>query len=103
MLLHKVNVHSIKEDLLPGVMLVKQRVEDIAQWKSVFNQPELESVRQQHGLFVTGTYRAADEPATVIVVMEMEDLARAKEFARSDTLASARAKAGAVGPPDGIW
>jgi uncharacterized protein (DUF1330 family) len=84
-------------------MIVKQRVTDIARWKTVFNDPELEAIRQQHGLYVTGTYLAADEPATVIVVMEMEDLARAREFARSETLAEARSKAGAVGSPDGVW
>jgi uncharacterized protein (DUF1330 family) len=88
---------------MAGIMVVKQRVTDIAQWKAVFNDPELETTRQKHGLYVTGTYRAADEPATVIVVMEMEDLERAKEFAQSDALAEARTKAGAVGFPDGVW
>ena len=88
---------------MAGIMLVKQRVADIAQWKAVFNDPELEKIRQEHGLYVTGTYRAADEPATVIVVMEMENLERAKEFAQSNTLAEARTRAGAVGLPDGVW
>lgn len=88
---------------MPGIMLVKQRVADIAQWKAVFNDPELEKIRREHGLYVTGTYRAADEPATVIVVMEMENLERAKEFAQSNTLAEARKRAGAVGLPDGVW
>ena len=88
---------------MAGIMLVKQRVADIAQWKAVFNDPELEKIRQEHGLYVTGTYRAADEPATVIVIMEMENLERAKEFAQSNTLSEARTRAGAVGLPDGVW
>jgi hypothetical protein len=88
---------------MASIMLVKQRVADIAQWKAVFTDPELEKTRQEHGLYVTGMYRAADEPATVIVVMDMEDLERAKAFAQSDVLTEARTKAGAVGPPDGVW
>src|SRR5437763_7275531 len=84
-------------------MLVKQRVADIAQWKAIFNDPELEKIRQEHGLYVTGTYRAADEPATVIVVMEMENLERAKEFAQSNILYEALTKDGVVGLSDGVW
>jgi uncharacterized protein (DUF1330 family) len=84
-------------------MLVKQRVASINQWNKVFSNPELDAVRRQHGLVVTGTYADADESDTVIVVMDMHDLEKAREFAASPELAAARETAGALGPPDGVW
>lgn len=88
---------------MAGIMLVKQRVADIDRWDAVFRAPELDAVRRRHGLVVTGTYLDADNPDTVIVVMDMADLERAREFARSAELADARERAGAIGFPDGVW
>jgi hypothetical protein len=86
-----------------GVMVVKQRVGDVAQWAQVFRDPQLDAVRRAHGLVVTGTYVDGDDPDTVIVIMDMANIARAREFAGSAELASARERAGAVGLPDGVW
>jgi uncharacterized protein YciI len=88
---------------MTGVMLVKQKVASIEQWHSVFRNPGLDAVRRQHGLVVTGTYVDGDDPSTVIVVMNMENLDAAKKFAASAELATARERAGAIGPPDGVW
>jgi hypothetical protein len=60
-------------------------------------------VRRSHGLVVTGTFIDGDDPETVIVVMDMDDIGRARAFAASPELASARKRAGAVDPPDGVW
>ncbi len=86
-----------------GVMLVVQRVDDVDRFVEVFHDPGLDAVRRQHGLAVTGTYADADDPSTVIVVMDMNDLASAREYARSSTLADARQRAGVTGPPEGVW
>ena len=86
-----------------GVMLVKQRVANVEQWQTVFNDPALDAVRRQHGLAVTATYVDVDEPSTVVVVMDMTDLKGARTFAASSVLAEARQRAGAVGAPDGVW
>jgi hypothetical protein len=86
-----------------GVMLVKQRVASIDQWNTVFRNPELDAIRRRHGLVVTGTYVDPDDPNTVIVVMDMETLSAARQFANSPELASARERAGAIGSPDGVW
>jgi hypothetical protein len=84
-------------------MLVKQRVASVEQWDKVFRDPQLDGVRRDHGLVVTGTYVDAGDPNTVIVVMDMDDLEQARRFASSAELATAREKAGAVGAPDGVW
>jgi hypothetical protein len=84
-------------------MLVKQRVASIQQWNTVFRDPELDAIRRRHGLVVTGTYVDGNDPNTVIVVMDMEDLTTAKQFASSPELAAARERAGAIGSPDAVW
>lgn len=71
-------------------MPVKQRVASIEQWNAVFRNPELDAVRRRHGLVVTGTYIDADDADTVIVVMDMHELDKARQFAASPELAAAR-------------
>jgi hypothetical protein len=84
-------------------MLVKQRVASIDQWNAVFRNPELDAIRRRHGLVVTGTYVDGNDPNTVIVVMDMENMTAAQQFAASAELAAARERAGAIGSPDGVW
>lgn len=90
---------------MKNYMMVKQRVADFTQFQSVFDS--LLPKRQQYGLTDIGTFRAADEPNTVIVLMEVTDLARAKAYWHSDILAEGRRKAGIVGllaaGPDQVW
>ena len=88
---------------MTGIMLVKQRVSSVDRWNTVFRDPELDAVRRRHGLVVIGTYVDGDDPNTVIVVMSMENFDAAREFATSPELAAARERAGASGPPDGVW
>jgi hypothetical protein len=88
---------------VPGVMLVKQRVSSVERWNTVFRAPELDALRRQHGLVVTGTYVDAGDADTVIVVMDMHDVDKARRFATSTELAAARERAGAIGAPDGVW
>lgn len=88
---------------MAGVMLVRQKVVGVARWNAVFRDPVLDAVRRQHGLVVTGTYIDGDHPDTVIVVIDMADIGRARQFAGSAELAAARARAGAIGVPDGVW
>jgi hypothetical protein len=98
-----VDINLVLGGLMTGVMLVKQRVTSVDQWKAVFRQPELDAIRRRHGLVVTGTYADGNDPNTVIVVMDMENISAAKQFAASSELAAARERAGAIGSPDGVW
>ncbi|HYL42301.1 MAG TPA: hypothetical protein VEU97_02845 [Ktedonobacteraceae bacterium] len=90
---------------MKNYMLVKQRVADFAQFQAAFDR--LLPMRQQYGLTDIGTFRAADEPNTIIVIMEVVDVARAKEYWHSEVLAEGRRKAGVIGPleagPDQVW
>jgi hypothetical protein len=86
-------------------MLVKQRVADLGRFQAAFD--ELKPMREAHGLRDVGQFRSADEPDTVIVVMEVADVGRAREYWHSAVLAEGRRKAGAVGPieagVDQVW
>ena len=90
---------------MDNYMIVKQRVSNLAQFQAAFD--ELKPMRERYGLRDIGQYRCADEPDTVIVIMEVADLARAKEYWHSDALAQGRKKAGALGPllagVDQVW
>ena len=90
---------------MTNYMMVKQRVADFAQFQAAFD--ELLLMRQQYGLIDIGTFRAAEEPQTIIVLMEATDLARAREYWHSQILAEGRKKAGVVGPleagMDQVW
>ena len=86
-------------------MIVKQRVGDLAQFQAAFD--ELSPMRERHGLRDVGQYRSADEADTVIVIMEVTDMERARAYWHSDVLAEGRKKAGAVGTllagVDQVW
>lgn len=87
---------------MAGVMLVIQQVASVEQWSAVFRDPALDAVRRDHGLVVTGTYVHAADARTVIVVMDMHDLDKAREFATSRELATAREKPARSAPRRGV-
>jgi len=80
---------------MTNYMIIKQRVADLAQFQAAFD--ELKPVREKHGLKDLGQFRAAEESDIVIVMLEVTDMARAKEYWHSTLLAQGRVKAGAVG------
>jgi hypothetical protein len=90
---------------MKNYMLIKQPVADLRQFQAVFDA--LKPMREGHGLKDVGQFRSANEPDTVIVILEVEDLARAREYWHSDVLAEGRKKARAVGPilagVDQVW
>ena len=80
---------------MTNYMIIKQLVSDLAQFQASFN--ELKPVRERYGLKDLGEFRAAEESDIVIVMLEVTDVARAKEYWHSIVLAQGRMNAGAVG------
>jgi hypothetical protein len=80
---------------MTNYMIIKQRVTDLARFRAAFD--ELKPVREKHGLKDLGQFRAAEESDIVIVMLEVTDMARAKEYWHSTLLAQGRVRAGAVG------
>jgi len=81
-------------------MFMKHRVADYAKWKPVFD--EHETTRRAGGVTAHSLHRQADDPNVVIVALRVSDLNKAKQFAGSDELKAAMARAGVQGAPE-IW
>lgn len=90
---------------MTNYMIVRQQVSDLAQFQAAFDR--MKPKRAAAGLTDLGQFRAIDEPNTVIVVMEVADVARAKAFWHSVELAQGRSEAAIVGPleagSDQVW
>src|SRR5690242_15914900 len=90
---------------MKNFMIIKQRVQDLGRFQAAFD--ELKPLRERHGLRDIGQSRSANEADTVIVVLEVDDVARAREYWHSAMLARGRQRAGIVGPVeagvDQVW
>lgn len=73
-------------------------VEDYAKWKTVFD--EHAPMRKAHGSQGGRRFRNADNPSEIIVLLEWDDVEKAREFAGSEDLREAMQQAGVVGRPE---
>ncbi len=81
-------------------MLIRHKVEDYDAWKLVFDEDEL--TRRANGSQGGRIYRGADDPHEVVILLEWDDLERARLFADSDDLREVLTRAGVMDQPD-IW
>jgi heme-degrading monooxygenase HmoA len=81
-------------------LLIRHNVEDYAAWKEGFDQHA--TVRRANGSQGGRLFRNAADANEVVVLLEWDDLERARLFADSDDLREAMARAGVTDQPD-IW
>jgi hypothetical protein len=90
---------------MKNYMIIKQKVSDLARFQQAFDH--LKPERSKAGLTDLGQFCAAEDPNTVVVVLEVADIARAKAYWHSTVLAKGRTEAGIVGPVeagvDQVW
>jgi hypothetical protein len=79
-------------------LLVRHKVAEFDRWKSAYDA-HLPS-REQAGLKEERLLRNIDEPGEVLILFEVEDLQKAREFVDSADLKTAMEKAGVVDKPD---
>jgi hypothetical protein len=79
---------------------VRHPIEDYPTWRQAFD--EHEAKRREYGLSVRSVQRNVDRPLEIIITLDAEDLARAREFTESADLRTAMMKAGVVGRPE-VW
>ena len=82
-------------------LVVRHRVKDYEAWKRVFDAHE--EFRMEYGLKGGEICRDLEDPEEVTVVLECEDLERAREFTKSEELRNAMREAGVVARPDFIF
>lgn len=81
-------------------LLIRHRVADYAAWKAVFDEQEL--TRRANGSQGGRLFHNATDPNEVLLLLEWDDLDRARLFADSDDLREAMARSGVTDQPD-IW
>ena len=80
-----------------GLMVIHHKVKDFTAWKRGYD--EHAPTRQAAGLTKGRVFQSTDDPTDVVIVLDMADAKRAKEFAKSPDLKSAMQRAGVVGTP----
>ena len=79
-------------------ILVRHKVEDYAKWKPLFDEDGVN--RKAEGSRGSQLFRNADNPNEVIVLLEWDDLGKAKQFAQSPRLREVMEQAGVADHPD---
>lgn len=82
---------------MPAI-LIRHRVQDYNTWKPVFD--EHGTTRQASGSRGGHLYRTEEDPTNLVILLEWDDLQRAREFAQSDDLRETKQRAGVADQPD---
>jgi heme-degrading monooxygenase HmoA len=88
-----------KEAPVPA-MLIRHTVADYDVWKQVFD--EHGPTRRANGSRGGRLFHSVDDPNEVVILLEWDDLERARLFADSDDLRETMTRAGVTDRPD-IW
>ena len=80
-----------------NVMVVWHRVADYTKWKASYD--EHDSLRVSNGVHNYVIGRAADDSNMVLVTTKVDDIAKAKAFAKDPALKAAMQKSGVTSPP----
>jgi hypothetical protein len=79
-------------------ILVRHKVSDYSKWKSAYDSHS--AARQEAGLKEERLLRNVDDPREVILLFEVKDLEKGRQFAASVSLREAMQDAGVVDKPD---
>lgn len=79
-------------------VLVRFTVEDLAKWKSVFE--EAAALRKNFGSMGVRAFSKADSPNEVTILGEYADKEKAMQMFQSQEFREATARAGVKGPPE---
>ena len=82
----------------PPLLVIHQMVADYTKWRPIYDAHQ--SARDEAGLKNCHVRSTADNANDVFVACEMADLAKAKAFTASRSLADAMKNAGVVSKPD---
>ena len=81
-------------------LLIRHHVADYAAWKAVFDEQVL--ARRANGSQGGRLFHSSSDPNEILLLLEWDDLERARLFANSDDLREAMARSGVTDQPD-IW
>ncbi len=81
-------------------LLIRHKVTDYATWQSVFD--EQEATRRAHGCQLGRLFRNVSDPSEILILLEWDDIERARLFAQSDDLREELKRAEVTDEPD-LW
>lgn len=81
-------------------ILIRHRIANAATWELVFEEHRVS--RAAHGSFGGRVFRHVDDPDEVFVLLEWDDIDRARLYIRSDELSQVMVEGGVIDRPD-IW
>jgi len=84
-------------------MLVRIRLHDFDQWKSVWEEPQEIEIRRAYGCTEERIFRGTDSPSEAVILMKWGDLEEAKEFGISSELRQAMNRSGGADTPDVLF
>ena len=90
--------NTMSQTLTTPQILVRHKVRDYEAWKRVFDDHS--TTRASHGSKGGRLFRNADDASEVFMLLEVEDLDRARDFITSDDLREKMAEAGVTDQPD---
>ena len=79
-------------------ILVRHKVEDYAKWKTMFDEDGVN--RKAAGSKGSQLFRSADNPNELIILLEWDDLGKARQFTQSPKLGEVMERAGVIDQPD---
>ena len=82
-------------------LLVRHKVEDYARWRPIYD--EHAATRKAGGASGTAAgrvFRNAADPNELVILLEWDDLEKARQFAQSEDLRQTMQRAGVVDQPD---
>ena len=79
---------------MTNIMVAKNTVKDYSTWRTLFdgNAP----MQAEYGLHIKGVYQSKEDPNTVFVVLEIDDMARAQEMMKKAQESGLFEKAGII-------
>jgi heme-degrading monooxygenase HmoA len=79
-------------------LVIRHKVKDYAKWKAAFDAHA--STRKAQGSKGGQLLRDTEKPTDVVIVLEWDNLDKARAFSQSDDLRKTMERAGVIGKPD---
>lgn len=79
-------------------VLVRHKVADYARWKPVFD--EHSAARKASGFKGGHLFRKADDPNELVILLEVDNLEKARQFVQSEDLRKTMQRSGVYDQPD---
>lgn len=87
-----------REELSMPCLLIRHHVRDFVRWKAVFDDQQ--TTRRANGSLGSRLFRNVADPDELLILMEWDDLDRARLFLDSDDLRVTMTRAGVADWPD---